>query len=197
MLVHPHADVRRSVTELTHRCTATDTEGNQARTVIIPSRARTAGIVATAVAVVVVFVVAVAAMAAPVPRDPAPRSAVLALASAYYAGCGEQAVAEPSSVPIWCESSDQRLENLVWSSWGGRDASATGILTDNPCDCAGGTVTSYPVAVRFDGPRSVGEVERYQRLSITFPSRRPAWAVRATMHFLWGDLGFVSDQERP
>lgn len=163
----------------------------------IPFRPRTAGIVATAAAVVAVFVVAVSAMAAPVPRDAEPRAAVLALAPAYYAGCGEQAVAEPSSVPIWCASSDQRLENLVWSSWGGEDASATGVLTDNPCDCAGGTVTAYPVAVRFDGSRAVGEVERYQRLSITFAGHRPAWAVRPTMHFLWGDLGFVSDQERP
>lgn len=163
----------------------------------IPFRPRTAGIVATAAAVVAVFVVAVSAMAAPVPRDAEPRDAVLAFAPAYYAGCGEQAVAEPSSVPIWCESSDQRLENLVWSSWGGADASATGVLTDNPCDCAGGTVTAYPVAVRFDGSRPVGEVERYQRLSITFAGHRPGWASRQTMHFLWGHLGFVSDQERP
>jgi len=165
--------------------------------VTIPFRPRTAGIVATALAVVAVFVVAVSAMAAPAPQDTAPRAAVLALAPAYYAGCGEQAVAEPSSVPIWCESSDQRLENLVWSSWGDEDAAATGVLTDNPCDCAGGTVTAYPVAVRFDGAARVGEVQRYQRLSITFATHRPAWAVRPTMHFLWGDLGFVSDQERP
>lgn len=184
------------MTELTHRCTATDTEGNQARTVTTSIRPRTVGVVATALAVVAV-VLAVSAMAAPLPRDPVPRAAALTLAPAYYAGCGEQAVAEPSSVPIWCESSDQRLENLVWSSWGGRAAAATGVLTDNPCDCAGGTVTAYPVAVRFDGAERVGEVQRYERLSITFATHRPVWAVRQTMHFLWGDLGFVSDQERP
>lgn len=167
---------------------------------IVSSRPRTLGtisIVAVVAAVVAVFVVAVSAMAAPVPRDSVPRAAAVALASSYYAGCGEQAVAEPSSVPLWCESSDQRLENLVWSSWGGRQAAATGVLTDNPCDCAGGTVTAYPVAVRFDGSEAVGEAHRYQRLSITFAAARPAWATRSTMHFLWGDLGFVSDQERP
>ncbi|MBT2503893.1 hypothetical protein [Curtobacterium sp. ISL-83] len=158
---------------------------------------RTVGTLATVAAVLVVFVVAVTAMAAPLRHDTTPRPAALHVATAYYAGCGEQAVAEPSSVPIWCESSDQRLENLAWSSWGGGDAFATGLLTDNPCDCTGGTVTAYPVAVRFDHPASVGEVRRYQRLSITFADRRPAWAVRPTMHFLWGDLGFVSDQERP
>ncbi|TPG03972.1 hypothetical protein [Curtobacterium flaccumfaciens] len=161
-----------------------------------PFRPRTAGIAATAAAVFSVFAMAVTAMAAPVPHDSGPRAAELKLAHAYYAGCGEQAVAEPSSVPIWCESADQRLENLVWSSWGGGHASATGVLTDNPCDCTDGTATAYPVAVTFDGSRSVGEVQRYQRLSITFAGHRPSWASRPTMHFLWGDLGFVSDQER-
>ncbi|MGN8050184.1 hypothetical protein ACTJKO_10900 [Curtobacterium sp. 22159] len=165
---------------------------------MIPSvRARTVGLVATAAAVLSTFVVAVTAMTAPLPYDTAPRRAVLDLAHAYYAGCGEQAAAQPASVPIWCESTDQRLENLVWSSWGGRDALATGLLTDNPCDCRTGTVTAYPVAVRFDRPQAIGEVRRYQRLSITFATDRPAWATRRTMHFLWGDLGFVTDQERP
>lgn len=161
------------------------------------ARLRTLGLAATAVAVTGVLAVSVGAMAAPLDHDRVPRAAVLDLGSAYYAGCGEQAAAEPASVPIWCASADQRLENLVWSSWGGHDASATGVLTDNPCDCAGGTVTAYPVAVRFDGVTRVGEVRRYERLSITFAAARPAWATRATMHFLWGDLGFVSDQERP
>lgn len=182
------------MSELTHRCTAADTEGTHDRTVTSRIRPRTVGIVATGTAVVVVVAAALTAMAAPVPHDTVPRAATLAVAPAYYAGCGEQAVAQPSSVPIWCESSDQRLENLVWSSWGGADASATGVLTDNPCDCADGTVTAYPVAVRFDGARRVGEVQRYQRLSITFASHRPTWASRPTMRFIWGDLGFVSEQ---
>lgn len=185
------------MSELTHPCTTADTERSQAHTVTPSSRLRTLGLVATAVAVAGVLVVSVGAMAAPPGPDRAPRPAVLDLASAYYAGCGEQAATEPASVPIWCASTDQRLENLVWSSWGGRDALATGVLTDNPCDCAGGTVTAYPVAVRFDGVTRVGEVRRYERLSITFARTRPSWATRATMHFLWGDLGFVSDQERP
>ena len=184
------------MTELTHRCTASDTERNQARTVT-PSVPRTAGIAVTVAAVLATVVVAVTAMAAPLPHDPRPRAAVVDLTDPYYAGCGEQASAEPAAVPIWCESTDQRLENLVWSTWGGRDALATGVLTDNPCDCATGTVTAYPVAVRFDRPEAVGEVQRYLHLSITFATDRPAWATRRTMHFLWGDLGFVSDQERP
>lgn len=158
---------------------------------------RTTGLVAAALAVVSVLVAATGAMAAPLGHDAAPVRADPAVRTAYYAGCGDQAVAEPVSVPIWCQSADQRLEDLTWSSWGGSRALATGVFTDNPCDCAGGTVTTYPVAVRFDDPTAVGTVQRYGRLSITFAADRPAWAVRPTMHFRWGDLGFLSDQTRP
>lgn len=156
------------------------------------------GLGATAAAVVttVVVVASVAAMTGPVPHDALPQAARVDVGSAYYAGCGEQAVAEPAAIPIWCQSSDQRLENLAWSSWGGGQALATGLLTDDGCDCATGTTRTYPVAVRFDAPTAVGEVSRYQRLSITFAGDRPEWATRRTMHFTWGDLGFLSDQER-
>jgi len=158
---------------------------------------RAAGFAATVVAVLTTAVVSVGAMVGPPPSDPAPRAAVVDLTGAFYAGCGDQAVSEPSSVPIWCASTDQRLENLVWSTWGGRDALATGVLTDNPCDCAGGRVTAYPVAVRFDHPEDVGEARRYLRLHVTFPAARPAWASRQVIGFRWGHLGFVSDQEYP
>lgn len=159
--------------------------------------ARASGIVLTALAVLTTFVVAVTAVSGPPPTDDRPRTAVVDLAGAFYTGCGDQAVTEPSSVPIWCASTDQRLENLVWSTWGAQDALGTGLLTDNPCDCAGGQMTSYPVAVRFDHPEHVGEVRRYLRLHVTFPDRRPAWASRQTIGFRWGHLGFVSDQEYP
>ena len=158
---------------------------------------RTTGLAAAALAVVSVLVAATGVMAAPLGHDAAPVRADPVDRSAYYAGCGDQAVAEPVSVPIWCQSADQRLEDLTWSSWGGSRALATGVFTDNPCDCAGGSVTTYPVAVRFDDPTTVGAAQRYGRLSITFAADRPAWAVRPTMHFLWGDLGFLTDQERP
>lgn len=115
----------------------------------------------------------------------------------FYAGCGEQAVEEPSTIPIWCASADQHLENLAWDSWGGSKAIATGLLTDNSCDCAHGSTTAYPVSVAFSDRTRVGAVDRYERLSVTFPKHRPAWATRETMHFLWGDDGFVSDQRRP
>ncbi len=158
---------------------------------------RTLGLAGTVVTAAAVVVTATGAMAAPLGHDAAPVRAEPLVRTAYYAGCGDQAVAEPVSVPIWCQSTDQRLEDLTWSTWGGARALATGVFTDNPCDCAGGTVTAYPVAVRFDDPTAVGTVDRYDRLTITFPADRPAWAVRPTVHFGWGDLGFLTDQERP
>lgn len=154
------------------------------------------GITAAVAVTAAVAIASVTAMSTPLPHDALPHAATVDVGSAYYAGCGEQAVAQPAAIPIWCQSSDQRLENLAWSSWGGRQALATGLLTDNACDCSTGTTRAYPVAVRFDDPTAVGEVRRYERLSITFPGHRPAWASRATMHFIWGDLGFLSDQER-
>lgn len=128
--------------------------------------------------------------------DRAPHMVEARAASAYYAGCGEHAAAEPATVPIWCSSQDQRLENLAWAAWGGSKSVATGLFTDSSCDCSSGTVTAYPVSVTFSDPVRVGTVERYQRMSVTFAGSRPAWATARTMHFLWGDSGFVSDQSR-
>lgn len=162
-----------------------------------PHRLRDAGLAVAGLVVTAVLVASISIMWAGPPEDAAPVPRPVDVNSVFFTGCGEQAVVEPSTVPLWCASTDQRLENLAWVSWGGVSSLATGILTDNSCDCSAGKVATYPVEVGFSQPTTVGVVGRYQRLSITFASERPLWATRATMHFLWGDLGFVSDQTRP
>ena len=163
-----------------------------------PALGRMVGTWLAAGFVCAMLVIAVLAMRPAAPfADAAPEALAAPVGETFYAGCGEQAVARPSTIPIWCASADQHLENLAWASWGGDQAIATGLLTDNSCDCANGSTIAYPVSVAFSDRMPVGSVDRYERLSVTFPRGRPAWATRSTMHFLWGDDGFVSDQRRP
>lgn len=114
---------------------------------------------------------------------------------AFLAGCGSTAAVAPLTVPIWCSSSDQALNNLTWSSWGGSTATATGDLLDRSCSCSGGAFDKYPVRAVLSQPAHVTGAWRYSKLTLSFPAHRPAWAFRPTFSFLWSEEGFVSEQD--
>lgn len=162
-------------------------------------RLRRSGAVATtaaAVAAIATCVVASLSMTSlDTPfADGAPVAAGAVTGSAYLAGCGQQAVSTPLTIPIWCASTDQVLQDLTWSSWGGPTSRGVGSFIDNPCDCASGTSRRYAVAVAFLDRVDVAGTTRYERLRITFANGRPAWASRPVMSFRWSDQGFVTDQ---
>ncbi len=156
-------------------------------------RRRPALIVGAIGSALLVCAVAIVAMLRLPGADAAPQAAE-PFTTAYYAGCRNDAVAAPFSVPIWCSSTDQVLDDLVWTKWGGRASTATGVFLDNPCDCNGGTLNRYPIVVTFTHPVSVAGVDRYEQLQITFSAARPAWAYQQSMTFFWSPEGFVSDQ---
>jgi hypothetical protein len=165
-------------------------------------RPRRTGLAVTTAAVVVAVVTCVAAslsmsaLGAPL-ADHAPVAASATTTSAYFAGCGQEAVSSPLTVPIWCASTDQVLQDLTWSSWGGQTSRGVGSFVDNPCDCTSGEPHRYAVAVAFHDRVDVAGTTRYERLRITFANSRPAWASRQTMSFRWSDQGFVTDQVLP
>lgn len=154
--------------------------------------ATTAGI-AVAAATCIAASLSMSALGAPL-ADHRPVVTTVTSTSAYFAGCSREAVSSPLTVPIWCTSTDQVLQDLTWSSWGGSTSRGVGSFVDNPCDCAAGVLHRYPVAVAFDDRVDVSGTTRYERLRITFANGRPAWASRPTMSFRWSDEGFVTDQ---
>ncbi|MCJ1714919.1 hypothetical protein [Curtobacterium sp. VKM Ac-2922] len=155
--------------------------------------AATAIAVALAVATCVAASLSMGALGTP-SADAAPVAQAASASGAFLAGCGSEAVASPLTVPIWCASSDQVLQDLTWSAWGGTSARGVGSFVDNPCDCASGQLHRYAVAVSLDDQVAVAGTTRYERLRITFANGRPGWASRPTMSFRWSDQGFVTDQ---
>jgi hypothetical protein len=162
-------------------------------------RPRRTGFAATTTALAVAVVTCVtaslsmSALGAPL-AEGAPVSTFASTATAYLAGCGREAVSRPLTVPIWCASTDQVLQDVTWASWGGSVSRGVGSFVDNPCDCASGAARRYAVAVAFDDQVEVNGTGRYERLRITFAHGRPAWASLPTMSFHWSDQGFVTDQ---
>lgn len=165
----------------------------------LPSTPLRVGVVAIAlaVAVIVAMVLSVMSLTHPQIDDASPKhvqdSSVMKMS--FLAGCGNSAVVAPLIVPIWCSSSDQALNNLTWSTWGGKTAAANGDFLDRTCSCAGGTFDRYPVHAVLSNPAHVGGTLRYSELTLHFPGDRPAWAFRPEFSFQWSAEGFISDQD--
>jgi hypothetical protein len=145
-------------------------------------------------AAVAVSIAAIISMGVSPTHDAAPSVVSVGSTTAYLAGCDHDAVVSPITIPIWCASTDQTLQDLSWTDWGAGTAGATGVFVDNPCDCDGGTLHRYPVAVELSHRSDVHGTARYERLEITFPKDRPRWAYRRSVPFQWSSEGFVSLQ---
>jgi hypothetical protein len=142
---------------------------------------------------------AVVVMAGPVPSDGLPRTvSVSALPSgsepAAVRECGTATAVQPASLPLWCPSPEQHMDNLSWSKWGQSVTTATGDLRDTPCFCVGRAARDYPVTVALQraGSRSVSQP--YTLLTVSFPGDRPAWAFQARFTFQWTTSGYISKE---
>ncbi len=65
------------------------------------------------------------------------------------------------------------VDNLVWSGWGGSEATATGTLKLDNCtpNCAQGTYTGYPATVTLAGPTPYGShLEAYSTIAVQSPA---------------------------
>lgn len=85
---------------------------------------------------------------------------------------------------------------LKWTSWTGDGASATGEDWINNCtpDCADGSFSAFPVALKASRPRVVLGHRIFTRLTVTWTGSRPKfikhhvelWKVRTSMHqYFW------------
>lgn len=79
-------------------------------------------------------------------------------ATAVIYDCDMRPVTRPQSYLLFCGDGAASLENLAWSNWGQRTASATGLLVSDDCipDCADGTPTPYTATVNVTNLGSDG-----------------------------------------
>ncbi|MFD7406293.1 hypothetical protein ACFV7R_27255 [Streptomyces sp. NPDC059866] len=136
-------------------------------------------------------------------------AAVMGTASAAPAAAPStaQAVTQPSVVPVlvdcfWesqvrpadfilaCGDGNSRLTALRWSHWHAGSAVAVGLNAVNDCRpyCAAGRFHSYPVVVRLDDPqpwKKQPQLQRYTRMTLTFPDDRPERLARTVTYPLW------------
>lgn len=115
-------------------------------------------------ALVVVATVAAAATAAAPPR---------------LAGCvpGSTPTVRPKKIIVACGDANFYFTKLVWSSWNGKQAVASGTATLNDCKpyCAAGHFHSYRATVTLARPRACSNGEReFTRMGWRFVSGPPA-----------------------
>jgi hypothetical protein len=142
---------------------------------------------------------AVLVMTGPAPFDSRPRTMPVPddagpAAPPVVRECGTETATEPASLPLWCLSPDQHLENLSWSKWGGAVTTATGDLRDTACFCAGATPRDFPVTISLARSATKPGDDPYTLLTISFPGKRPAWAYQARFTFQWTTSGFISKE---
>ncbi|UFR00554.1 hypothetical protein KBP30_04880 [Streptomyces sp. Go40/10] len=96
----------------------------------------------------------------------------------------------PGDFILACGDGNSRLTGLHWSQWGPDGATAVGVNMVNDCKpyCAAGTFRSYPVTIRLDQARpwkKHPQVQRYDRMSLTYPQNRPDGFKQVMTYPLW------------
>ncbi|MBK5307951.1 MAG: hypothetical protein JJD92_14800 [Frankiaceae bacterium] len=86
----------------------------------------------------------------------------------------------PHYVVLTCADAGSTADKLSWSSWGGEEATASGLLIENDCDptCVGGTKRDYKATFRFYGRRA----GRFTTVDITFTTSGPGGQRRRTSY---------------
>ncbi|WP_430383460.1 hypothetical protein [Streptomyces sp. P10-4] len=128
------------------------------------------------------------ATASPPPTTPAPSRT--GASQPVLVDCLWQQTVRPDDFILACGDGNSRLTGLRWSEWGPDGATAEGVNMVNDCKpyCAAGTFRSYPVTVRLDGATSWKkhpEVQRYDRMSLTYPEDRPEGFKQVMTYPLW------------
>ncbi len=89
------------------------------------------------------------------------------------------AASRPKTVTLTCADANSVLTGLLWSSFGGASALATGTHETNTCtpNCAGGKFVRYSVAVKANDPRACKAGLRvYSEVTLRFTGRAPSRA---------------------
>jgi hypothetical protein len=95
------------------------------------------------------------------------------------AGCvpGSAATVRPKKIIVACGDANFYFTNLKWSSWGPKQAVASGIATVNDCKpyCAAGHFHTYAATITLTRPRSCSDGALvYTRIAWRFPGKAPA-----------------------
>ncbi|MXM67716.1 hypothetical protein GR925_30840 [Streptomyces sp. HUCO-GS316] len=96
----------------------------------------------------------------------------------------------PADFMLACGDGNSRLTSLQWTKWNAHSATARGLNLVNDCKpyCAAGRFHTYRVDVRLDHPRpwkKHPQLERYTRISLTYPDGRPESFTRVMTYPLW------------
>ncbi|MGW3730038.1 hypothetical protein [Streptomyces sp. NPDC000851] len=130
------------------------------------------------------------APAAPAAAPPTVQSVAQRSASPVLVDCFWESQVRPADFILACGDGNSRLTALRWSHWHAGSAVAVGLNAVNDCRpyCAAGRFHSYPVVVRLDDPQpweKRPELQRYSRMTLTYPGDRPERASRTETYSLW------------
>jgi hypothetical protein len=90
---------------------------------------------------------------------------------------GSPSTVRPKKIIVACGDANFYFTNLVWSSWGAKQAVATGIANLNDCKpyCAAGHFHTYRATVTLSRPRSCSDgVLAFTRMAWHYPAAVPA-----------------------
>jgi hypothetical protein len=110
--------------------------------------------------------------------------AVAASASApsRITNCNSTA-SRPKLLTLTCGDGNTVLKGMTWSSFGGSTAQGTGTFVTNTCNpnCAQGRDVSYAVSAKATNARRCRSgVKVYEKLTLTFPRRKPSASIPRT-----------------
>jgi hypothetical protein len=82
---------------------------------------------------------------------------------------------EPSSITVACADNGIGAEDLVWHSWTGTTATATGDVWENDCtpSCAGGTIRRYPASITLSDVQASGDGPTFTAMTATYSGAEP------------------------
>jgi len=97
----------------------------------------------------------------------------------------------PTLIFFGCATSADNLMHITWSTWTTTAAAGTAMHNVNNChpNCAEGTYTSFPVAVRLSDPAYLGGVFVFRTI-MTTPTGRRGEAETSTATGLYGAWGW-------
>lgn len=87
----------------------------------------------------------------------------------------EKAEVEPASIVVTCADAGFVLEDLEWTSWGGKTAKGEGTAAVNDCkpNCASGEVKDYDASVELADIQDCPGFQQYGSVTVDFTGEVP------------------------
>jgi hypothetical protein len=87
----------------------------------------------------------------------------------------KKAELQPASIVVTCADAGFALEDLEWSSWGGKAAIGQGTAAVNDCkpDCASGEVKDYDASVELSDIQDCPGFQQYGSVTVDFTGEGP------------------------